>query len=606
MPGVGVDWPDMGRPLDEEEVLPDTQAQARPAEEEQRYRVVLEGLDGLGGTPVAERFNALSALKQGQNDAANVAQLDRRIRQDADLLDSILRASGYYDAQVDSAVDAQDNGTLLVKIIVTPGPLYRFADVEIEGLEKTGIKAPAFGAVLGLDDEDAVDADDVLGGKAALETSLAQTGFPFAKVSEPDIVVDHETRTATLKLDIEPGGERRFGSIRVSGSKPPFGAKHVGTIARFDAGDPFDQQWVDDLRRALIATGVVGNVSVTPEPASDPALADIHVAMEPAPLRTVAGEIGYGTGEGVRAEASWTHRNLIGPEGAFTVRGVLGTREQELGLALRKSNFRARDIVLTSRLGAANSLLPAYEARTVEFAAGLERQSNIIWHKRWTWAGGFELIASDERDMIDTPAAIRSTFLIGSLPLQLGYDRSNDLLDPVRGYRLALRAAPEISLRNGTQTYVRLQLDASAYVPASERVTVAGRIRLGAIQGASTLTLAPSRRFYAGGGSSVRGFGYQKIGPRDAANNPAGGRSLAEFSLEARVRWREFGIVPFVDGGNIASSGLPRLKDFRYGAGIGLRYHSNFGPIRVDVGTPINRQPGDSRVTVFVSLGQAF
>ncbi len=119
--------------------------------------------------------------------------------------------------------------------------------------------------------------------------------------------------------------------------------------------------------------------------------------------------------------------------------------------------------------------------------------------------------------------------------------------------------------------------------------------------------IAPSRRFYAGGGASVRGYGYQDIGPRDPNGAPVGGRSLTEFSIEARVRaFGNFGIVPFLDAGNIYTSALPKLSDMRFGTGLGLRYYSNFGPIRIDVGTPIRRRPGEPRVAVYVSLGQAF
>jgi translocation and assembly module TamA len=138
-------------------------------------------------------------------------------------------------------------------------------------------------------------------------------------------------------------------------------------------------------------------------------------------------------------------------------------------------------------------------------------------------------------------------------------------------------------------------------------VVLAARTRLGTILGAPRDAVAPSRRFYAGGGASVRGYGYQSIGPRDPNNDPIGGRSLTEFAVEARIRaFRNFGIVPFIDAGNIYTDPLPRFTDFRYGAGLGVRYYSNFGPIRLDVGTPLNRQPGDSRIAVYVSLGQAF
>ena len=126
---------------------------------------------------------------------------------------------------------------------------------------------------------------------------------------------------------------------------------------------------------------------------------------------------------------------------------------------------------------------------------------------------------------------------------------------------------------------------------------LAGRIRLGTIVGAPRDAIAPSRRFYAGGGASVRGYGYQAIGPRDPNNDPIGGRSLAEFSIEARVKaFGNFGVVPFLDGGNIYTSRAAEIhRTCATAPGLGVRYYSNFGPIRVDVGTPLNPQPGDSR-----------
>jgi translocation and assembly module TamA len=158
--------------------------------------------------------------------------------------------------------------------------------------------------------------------------------------------------------------------------------------------------------------------------------------------------------------------------------------------------------------------------------------------------------------------------------------------------------------------YARSQIDASAYHPLSDRVVLAGRIRLGTILGASAFDLAPSRRFYSGGGGSVRGYGYQQLGPKDAAGDPIGGRGLAEFSLETRIRLKQFGgnfgIVPFFDGGSLSTDATPGLKDWRFAVGAGVRYYSSFGPIRVDFGIPLDRQKGDGPFAVAVSLGQAF
>jgi outer membrane protein assembly factor BamA len=219
-------------------------------------------------------------------------------------------------------------------------------------------------------------------------------------------------------------------------------------------------------------------------------------------------------GEGARVELSWEHRNLLPPEGAVRFRGVLGTEEQLIGATLRRNNFGRRDRVLTANVVASNIDRDAYNARTFLIGGGIERQTNIIWQKRWTWSIGADLIASDERDVnIDLGMSRRRTFFIAALPGTLSYDGSNDLLDPTRGYRLAGRISPELSLQSGTFGYTRAQIDGSFYQPVSDTVTLAARARLGTIFGAGRDRIAPSRRFYAGGGGSVRGYGFQRLGP---------------------------------------------------------------------------------------------
>ena len=606
MADIGVDWPDIADAAQTTDLPNPSDTASNEDADALRYTIAIIGLEPPLRAAIGPRFDALSALRSGVKETANAAQINRRARDDAELLTTILKNSGYYDAVVEPEVMREEGGKLAVSLRTESGQLYRFADVSVTGLDTNSPKAAELRDAFGIDTRDAVDVDAVIAGRAALGEKLKRDGAPFASIGEPQIIVDHETQTATLSLDVKSVAEQKVGQFKVIGDRAPFDAKHVARIARFKSGEVYNQAEVDDLKRALIATGLASSVTVSAVPSETPNVADIAVSLEPAPVRTIAGEFGYGTGEGVRAAASWTNRNLIKPEGAVTLRGLLGTREQALGVVLRQGNFGKRDQVLNARIGATRSNFDAFKASTFDIAAGIERQSNILWQKKWTWSAGVELITSDERDIVGAGTARRRTFFVGALPLSLNYDGSNDLLDATRGFRIGLRTSPEISLQNGTFAYARSQFDGSAYVPAGKRITIAGRLRIGTITGAKSSAIAPSRRFYAGGGGSVRGYGFQQIGPRDIANDPDGGRSLAEFALEARVRFGPFGVVPFVDAGNIYGRALPDFSGLRYGAGLGLRYHSNFGPIRIDVGTPINRQKGDGRITVFVSLGQAF
>lgn len=610
MPEIGLPWPDLE--ADGAAAIADApDTSIAEAATERAYRVRFEGLDGVEGGDLLTRFRALSTLEANRADAANAAQIDRRAREDADLLAELLRSRGYYDALVRTRVEGVEVGTVEVVLEAEPGPLYRFTDISLPGIEGAGEDEAALRGAFGVEAEDPVDAAAVISGEAALRTELGERGYALADVGEPEVTVDHDTRTATLVLPVAPEGARRFGAIRVDGT-PLFSAAHIGVIARFDEGDPYRAAEVEDLRRALINTGLISSVDLTPVPREGTDLVDLGVRLEPAPMRTIAGAAGYGTGEGVRVEASWQHRNLLPPEGAVTFRGILGTREQFVSAVLRRNNFRRRDQVLNGIVAAGHVERDAYEADTFQLGANIERQSNLIWQKEWTWSVGAELIASDERDVdVDSGTTRGRTFLIGALPATLAYDGSNDLLDPTEGFRLAARFSPEATIQEGFFGYAKLQLDASVYRPVRGNVVLAGRMRLGTISGEDRDRIAPSRRFYAGGGGSVRGYGYQRLGPRDPVfDDPIGGKSLAEFSIEARVRTPWFGgalgIVPFIDAGNIYTGSAPDLSDLRFGAGLGVRYHTSFGPVRVDVGTPLNRRSGDDLIAVYVSLGQAF
>ena len=186
------------------------------------------------------------------------------------------------------------------------------------------------------------------------------------------------------------------------------------------------------------------------------------------------------------------------------------------------------------------------------------------------------------------------------------FDTSDDLLNPTRGYRVKLSLSPEGSVRGAARPYLRALTEASGYYPVSDSLVIAGRVRAGTIVGVARDDLAPSRRYYGGGGGSVRGYGYQRLGPFDPNGDPVGGRSINEFALEARYRFGNFGIVPFVDGGNSYESSMPKFNDLRFGAGIGGRFYTNFGPVRIDLATPLNKRKGDSRIALYISIGQAF
>ncbi len=569
------------------------------------------------------RFRALSTLEQlagGESD--NIAQVAVRARSDKLLLERLLRIYGYYDAQVMQSVGgieigrAPSAGEVKVRFDIVPGPHYRFGAIALGELAETGPDFPSLRTAFEIAPGDPLYSDKIVTEIADLDVALGENGFAFAKLGEPDLLVDHHREEGDLTLPLTPGGKYRFGEV-ISDDLRFLSGKHLETIARFNRGDIYKRSEMDDLRRAILATGLVSSAAVTPRETAAPSAGQagtvaLDVTLARAPLRTIAGAAGYDSGDGFRVEASWEHRNLFPPEGMLRVRAVAGTKEQLVGVTFRRNNFRGRDQVLTFDLYADNVNRDAYAARTIALRGSFEKLSTLIFQKPFTWSAGFEALLSDEREatVVGAPT-VRRTYKIGAVPLRVAFDGSDDLLDPKRGLRAALRISPEVSWQDGnSSTYARLQADASFYLQAGGGIVVAARVRLGSIPGTSLANIAPSRRFYAGGGGSVRGFGYQQIGPRDVLGDPSGGRSLSEFSLEARVQTGLMGgalaLVSFIDAGAVDESVTPRFKNMRIGAGLGFRYQTGFGPIRVDIGTPLDRQPGESRIGVYVALGQAF
>ncbi len=589
-----------------------------------RYDYRIEGLDKIEAQPglddelatseseIRSRFNELSVLEDGDGRAGNGAIISARLREDQLLLTDILTSQGYFDAVVEHRIDLPDQGEtsrVTAVLIANPGQRYALGEIlftagavdPVDLITRNFVPKPG----------EPIIADRILAAEANIALALPQEGYPFAEIGDRDILLDSEKLTGDYTLPIATGNRSSFGDIETVGTQA-FDADHIELLRRFKKGELFDSRKLDDLREALVATGLFGSVAVEPKVTGTFApdgteYANLLVTQEAGPARTLAASAGYSTGQGIRAEASWTHRNLFPPEGQLNVAGILGTREQGASVTFRRANAGQRDRTVELSLSALHSNFAAYEAYTSRLAGRISYDSTPIWQKTFTYGVGFELLGTNEEDF-DFVKGVRdrNTFAVAALPAQVGFDTSDDLLDPKKGFRINLKLSPEASLGSGKQFYARGMIEGTAYYGIGDAFVLAGRARVGAIAGIERSDLAPSRRYYGGGGGSVRGFGYQELGPKDINNDPIGGRSIVEGAIEGRYRFGNFGAVAFVDAGQVYESSIPKFDSPRFGVGVGARYYTNFGPLRFDIATPIGRKPGESLVSVYVSIGQAF
>ncbi|MEE4155539.1 MAG: BamA/TamA family outer membrane protein [Erythrobacter sp.] len=584
-------------------------------------------------TDFIERYKALSTIEALDGDEEEtVPQLAARARADEELLSEILRVYGYYSAEVirqlsggrrgmngngDTSPETGDAASdPRVRFDILPGPLYRFGAVDLGRLgDLERDDAEDIVASFAINPGDPLYADRIPAAITELRILLGDSGYPFVEIDEPSLLIDHARLEGDLAVPVSPGGQYVFGEV-ISDDPRFLSGRHLETIARFEEGDAYQASLQADLRRAVLATGLVSSVAITPREVAppqgdEPGTVALDVALERAPLRTVSGALGYGTEEGFRIEAGWEHRNLFPPEGALRLRGILGTQEQLASVSFQRSNFMGRDQILTLDAYASDLDTDAIDARTLAVRGTFAKVSNLLFQKPLSWQVGAEVLYTNERNstFFETRQP-RQEYLIAGLFGRATLDGSNDLLDPSRGFRLTGILAADVSRTRGeVSTYVRTGVDAITYQPIGDHV-FAGRAHVQTIVGASVFDIAPSRRLYAGGGGSVRGYAFQAIGPRDEFGNPIGGRSLVELSAEARIQTGfldgAIEVVPFIDAGTVSTGTTPDFGVIRVGAGIGIRYKTSFGPIRVDVGVPLNPDEFDSPVAVYVSLGQAF
>jgi len=301
-------------PIGQFETAPAEFAEAQPAGDvEIAYRTEIRGLDEADRQTSANlrgMFDEFSALRRGKGKAANLAMVGTRLKEDAALIRTILASQGWYSPKLSTRIDrvvSEESRDLAVVIAVETGKQYGLAQIRVDAAptEPPGLIEDRLALRAG----EPVVAAKVLAAEANVAVALPENGYPFAKLGQCDIALDAETGEAIYTLPVEIGPRSSFGSFAVTG-KPVFDSHHIEVLARFRRGKLYDSRQVDDLRKALQATGLFSAVSVEPQRTGEAAddgseYVSMLVNQQAGPPRSIAGSAGYGTGEGFRLEASW-------------------------------------------------------------------------------------------------------------------------------------------------------------------------------------------------------------------------------------------------------------------------------------------------------------
>lgn len=569
------------------------------------YDVILEGSPSDEITALAEA--SLSSYRLRKDGAPSTAFLRRRAEADLPLLLKILRSQGYYSAMADARVESVETEgappSARIVLIVEPGPGYtlighRLLLTSPDGAEPPVMDAAALGSPVG----GQALASEIAAAESAAVARLSRSGYPYARFEGRNGLADPEAATLQVDSAIDTGGVFRFGAVRFEGADS-VDPDYLLSYLPWTEGDVFDDAGLREYQRRLIATGLFRAATVRP-PATPPAGGALPVTatLEEAPPRSVSASLRYDTDLGASVRGTYEHRNLFGANERLLVEAEAGLIEQHLGAGLRKPQFLRPGQDLLTDLTFARETGEAFSSRGVTASTGLERQLTERWR------AGLGVLG--ELSEIDDNGTTSVAKLAGA-PLFATFDSTGNPLNPTDGLRLRLEATPFLGQFAGEITdFLVLDGTGSLYLPldSAKDYVLAARGRMASILAPDLTSIPQTRRLYSGGGGSVRGYAQDFIGPLDGDDNPVGGRSALEAGIEMRARlFGDIGGVVFADAGSVSTSVLPDFAEgIQAAAGLGLRYYSPAGPIRVDVAVPVNGRRADDAWQLYFSIGQAF
>ena len=529
---------------------------------------------------------------------ATIRQLRKRAEDDLPSMTAALKASGHLGATLELELET-NRVPVRVTFRVHKGVLYKIGDIRVE-YTSFSEDVPAIPRRLGWSSRSAASVEQVEAAEEAALHFLQTHGFPQPKMLKRDVIRDDVLKRVEVVCTVDPGVSATLGTVNIKGLIR-LSTDYVRNRISWKPGDRYDIEELKTLENNLLRSGLfsIARTTVLVEPEADGQL-PVRVDLTERARRTFRAGVSYYTDEGFGGQTSWENRNLFGHAEKVALTLSISEILYEAKIGYSRPDLFARDLDLHVEESVNDEHPDAYQSRKWRSSLWLEKR--VL--NQLTLKGGLAY----ELDRVDENGEY-SHFGLGSLPLSAGWDLRDDPLDPFWGAHFSLATTPYLDTATDL-TFLKTLGETSVYLPLSHlpRMVLASRLSLGTITGDEAANVPADKRFYTGGGGTIRGYKYQSVGEL-VNGEPTGGKSMATVSAELRVRVTpKIGLAFFIDGGTTYPDSQPNFDmPLLWGAGGGVRDYLGFAPLRMDIAFPLQARDGvDDDFQLYISLGQSF
>ncbi len=514
---------------------------------------------------------------------------------------SMLQSEGYYSSTIAVEIPSNKSNTIIFEI--EPWQRYKLSNINIKHSDDSNlnISLPNLGK-LGLKSGQYAIANELIEAQQKILKYIEKNNCLLSLSVSHIATINHFDDEVDITYIVNAGQKASIENVSYNGLK---GVKeeYVRKIVGLEKGQCFKQSYITNARGDLQKSGLFASTSPTiPKTTNADGSVPVVFNLTERKFRSLKAGVSYGTDLGLGATFGWENRNYFGGGEDLKIDSFVNQVEQIIDVNYTEPFYRRNDQKLLLGAKFENKKSNAFNNIEGAVSGFLEREFTS------KWSGGFGARFSQSKVKRDKRT---QHFSLLSTPIYLKLDTRKNILNPRSGHEIIVDAAPFFSVLSQEHPFFKSQISGTKYFSFKTKLMpiIAVRAAVGNILGVRSVKLPITEKFYVGGAQSLRGYAYQLAGDLDSNNRPIGGRSFIETSLELRLGITDtIGVVGFIDSGRACSALIPNLnKKLMHGVGFGLRYMTDFGPIRADIGFPLERRKFvDQAYQLYFGIGQSF